>query len=120
MEDNWNNVELSNISRRKSYTLNHEFDSNEKYTYNNNVNETSPQTKAAKEELSNGAATIVCAVANSTNDSSNILKPGSDIKPKVTVENVECILRRLYGITIGEMKELISYDDKNYFIKEDA
>lgn len=98
MDDTWNNVELTNISRRKSYTLNHNFDSTTKYTLNNN-NEEEQTSKV--------------------NPSEECLQPGSDIKPKITNEQVESLLRRLYGITIGEIREMISYDDRNYFISED-
>lgn len=105
MDNTWNNVELTNMSRRKSYTLNHEYDA--KSAHKNNNNESLPT-----ESLSN--------TVQSTVDSSSTLKPGSNIKPKVTNEIVESLLRRLYGITIGEIKELISYDDRNYFVKEDV
>lgn len=56
--------------------------------------------------------------SNSPNKS-ELLQPGSNIKPKVTDENVESLVRRLYGITINEIKELISYDDRNYLIQPD-
>ena len=108
MDDTWNNVELTNMSRRKSYTLNHEYDTNAKSAYNNNNNE-SLKTESNSKDV------------QSMNDlSSTTLKPGSDIKPKVTNEIVESLLRRLYGITIEEIKELISYDDRNYLVKEDV
>ncbi|XP_023296880.2 hydroxylysine kinase [Lucilia cuprina] len=106
MDDTWNNVELTNMSRRKSYTLNHEYDANAKFAYNNNNNECVPNDTKQGETI------------NNTNGSTS-LQPGSDIKPKVNNEIVESLLRRLYGITIGEMKEMISYDDRNYLIKED-
>lgn len=109
MDDTWNNVELTNMSRRKSYTLNHEYDANAKFTYNNNNEETIPKNSNQVEATTqNGSASP-----------SSTLQPGSDIKPKVDNEIVESLLRRLYGITIGEIKELISYDDRNYLVKED-
>ncbi|XP_005182629.1 hydroxylysine kinase [Musca domestica] len=109
MDDTWNNVELTSISRRKSYTLNHSYDSSSKYSaFNNNENEKPSQD----EEPSSTAQTV-----NGTDQ--KCLQPGSDIKPNVANEQVESLLRRLFGITIGEMKELLAYDDRNYFIKED-
>ncbi|TMW54879.1 hypothetical protein DOY81_000112 [Sarcophaga bullata] len=108
MDDTWNNVELTNMSRRKSYTLNHEYDTNTKSAYNNNNNESLPAESNSEE------------VQNTNGSSFSTLKPGSDIKPKVTIEIVESLLRRLYGITIDEIKELISYDDRNYLVKEDV
>uniref|UniRef100_A0A1A9ZD01 Hydroxylysine kinase n=1 Tax=Glossina pallidipes TaxID=7398 RepID=A0A1A9ZD01_GLOPL len=103
MADTWNNVELSNISRRKSYTLNHDYDATSKDSNNHN-NSNKMQTNEEVIEPPPEAMT---------------LKPGSSIKPKVTNDNVESLLRRLYGVTIGEIRELISYDDRNYFVKED-
>lgn len=109
MDDTWNNVELTNMSRRKSYTLNHEYDANAKITYNNNNDESLPTNKNASEEQPSQNSSL----------SSATLEPGSDIKPKVSNELVESLLRRLYGITVAEVKELISYDDRNFLIKED-
>ncbi|KAM7351750.1 hydroxylysine kinase isoform 1-T3 [Cochliomyia hominivorax] len=110
MDDAWNNVELTNMSRRKSYTLNHDYDANAKFSYNNNNNETLPKDDKQGEEMAN---------TNGSSLSSRTLQPGSDITPKVDNEIVESLLRRLYGITIGDIKELISYDDRNYLVKED-
>ncbi|XP_061398197.1 hydroxylysine kinase [Musca vetustissima] len=110
MDDTWNNVELTNISRRKSYTLNHSYDSTSKYSaFNNNENEKPLQDTGSSStgQNTNGGSEDKC------------LQPGSDIKPNVPIEQVESLLRRLFGITIGEIKELISYDDRNYYIKED-
>uniref|UniRef100_A0A1B0G066 Hydroxylysine kinase n=1 Tax=Glossina morsitans morsitans TaxID=37546 RepID=A0A1B0G066_GLOMM len=103
MADTWNNVELSNISRRKSYTLNHDYDATSKDSNNHN----SSNKKEKNEEVIEPPPEAVT------------LEPGSSIKPKVTNDNVESLLRRLYGVTIGEITELISYDDRNYFVKED-
>lgn len=47
------------------------------------------------------------------------LKPGSNIRPIVTEEDVRKLAERLYGIIILEMCELDSYDDKNYLIQAD-
>lgn len=108
MDDTWNNVELTNISRRASYTLNHEYDANAKYTHNNN----NINNNYKNEGIINNSNQKEIA-------SSSTLQPGSDIKPKVTNEIVETLLRRLYGITIGEIKEFISYDDRNFYVQED-
>ena len=48
-----------------------------------------------------------------------MLKPGSQIKPIVTAEDVNKLAQRLYGIVVAEMKELNAYDDINYLIKPD-
>ncbi|XP_050320437.1 hydroxylysine kinase [Bactrocera neohumeralis] len=106
--EQWNNVELTSL-RKKSYTLNHEYDLANKCVVANN-----------NSDASNAADNNV----NDNNDSNNankseLLQPGSNIKPKVTAENVESLVRRLYGITINEIKELISYDDRNYLIQPD-
>ncbi|XP_014090489.1 hydroxylysine kinase [Bactrocera oleae] len=106
--EQWNNVELTSL-RKKSYTLNHEYDLANKCIVVN-----------SKSDASNTADNNV----NDNNDSNNanqskLLQPGSNIKPKVTAENVESLVRRLYGITINEIKELISYDDRNYLIQPD-
>uniref|UniRef100_A0A1A9UL53 Hydroxylysine kinase n=1 Tax=Glossina austeni TaxID=7395 RepID=A0A1A9UL53_GLOAU len=103
MADTWNNVELSNISRRKSYTLNHDYDATSKDSNNHN----NSNKKETNEEVIEPPPEAIT------------LEPGSSIKPKVTNDNVESLLRRLYGVTIGEITELISYDDRNYFVKED-
>ncbi|XP_054745161.1 hydroxylysine kinase [Anastrepha obliqua] len=102
MEEQWNNVELTTL-RKKSYTLNHKYDLVNKCVVENSNSEESTDNKGD---------------ANNTNQS-DVLKPGSNIKPKVTTENVESLARRLYGITINNMKELISYDDRNYLIQPD-
>ncbi|XP_059613237.1 hydroxylysine kinase [Phlebotomus argentipes] len=50
---------------------------------------------------------------------SEILKPGTKIKPTISEKEVEKLAERLYGITVLEISELISYDDRNFFINED-
>jgi len=94
--EQWNNVELNNLAK-KSYTLNHEFD----------------LTKKKVEPISDSNGDT------KPESSSEVLKPGSNIKPQVKLGDVESLVRRLYGITINEIKELISYDDRNYLIQED-
>uniref|UniRef100_A0A6P4FR98 Hydroxylysine kinase n=1 Tax=Drosophila rhopaloa TaxID=1041015 RepID=A0A6P4FR98_DRORH len=101
--EQWNNVELTNMSK-KSYTLNHAYDAAEKLNKENNATP------------SNGNGTI----ADDQAVDGDLLKPGSDVRPKVEPDDVESLLRRLYGITIGEVKEIIAYDDRNFFVKEDS
>ncbi|XP_030384593.1 hydroxylysine kinase [Scaptodrosophila lebanonensis] len=98
--EQWNNVELTNMSK-KSYTLNHEYDGAQRLNKEN-----APPTQTAS--------------STEPSPQCDLLQPGSDIKPKIKPEDVETLVRRLYGITISEIKELISYDDRNYFIKEDS
>uniref|UniRef100_A0A6P4EDZ6 Uncharacterized protein LOC108042577 n=1 Tax=Drosophila rhopaloa TaxID=1041015 RepID=A0A6P4EDZ6_DRORH len=100
--EQWNNVELTNMSK-KSYTLNHAYDAAEKLNKENNATP------------SNGNGTI----ADDQAVDGDLLKPGSDVRPKVEPDDVESLLRRLYGITISEVKEIIAYDDRNFFAKED-
>lgn len=110
--EQWNNVELTSITK-KSYTLNHDYDDAEKLNQNQNKANNGETTSSTSSPSKNG---------NTTEESSSsdvVLQPGSDIKPKVRAEDVEPLVRRLYGITVSEQKELISYDDRNYLIKED-
>jgi len=101
--EQWNNVELTNMSK-KSYTLNHAYDAAEKLNKEN----------TAKSSNGNGTS-----ADESTAADGDLLKPGSDVRPKVEPEDVESLLRRLYGITISEVKEIVAYDDRNFFVKED-
>lgn len=48
-----------------------------------------------------------------------ILEPGQQIKPQISEEIAKVILKEKYGITVKEIRELNSYDDKNYLIKTD-
>lgn len=48
-----------------------------------------------------------------------VLEPGKQIKPKIDEEGVKLLVERLYGISVLEMVELNSYDDRNYKIVED-
>ncbi|XP_037960289.1 hydroxylysine kinase [Teleopsis dalmanni] len=105
--EKWNNVELNDLSK-KSYTLNHAYDGIPKTTKNNNIDANN----------TNGSENGSDAPPVNANESA-VLKPGSDIKPKVDVSIVEGLVRRLYGITTSEIKEIISYDDRNYYIQED-
>ncbi|XP_053659044.1 hydroxylysine kinase [Anopheles marshallii] len=48
------------------------------------------------------------------------LKPGSQIRPVVSEEEVHKLAERLYGIIVLEMCELDSYDDRNFMIQADS
>ncbi|CAD7079448.1 unnamed protein product [Hermetia illucens] len=52
--------------------------------------------------------------------SGQVLKPGAKIRPEVTTLEVEKLAQRLYGITVFTIKELVSYDDRNFLITEDT
>ena len=47
-------------------------------------------------------------------------QPGEIIKPPVTKEEATRLIRDLYGMNAASLKELNSYDDKNYFFKPDG
>lgn len=47
-------------------------------------------------------------------ETSVILQPGSDITPKITIEDSKKLLEKLYGLKCKSIIELIAYDDKNY------
>lgn len=102
MEEQWNNVELSDLSKSKSYTLNHQYDG---LTPVNNTKDNSEETKELRDK--------------DDMDQSAILKPGSKIKPNIQIEVVEKLVRRLYGITTNSIQDSISYDDRNFIITED-
>ncbi|XP_020803137.1 uncharacterized protein LOC110179881 [Drosophila serrata] len=112
--EQWNNVELTNMSK-KSYTLNHEYDAAAKLNKENT--KPSANGNGTSSEQQPPAAATSEAVPDSSSD---LLQPGSDVKPKVEPDDVESLLRRLYGITISEVKEIVAYDDRNFFIKEDS
>uniref|UniRef100_A0A182QZM0 Hydroxylysine kinase n=1 Tax=Anopheles farauti TaxID=69004 RepID=A0A182QZM0_9DIPT len=48
------------------------------------------------------------------------LKPGSQIRPTVTEDEIRKLAERLYGIIVLEMCELDSYDDRNFMIQADS
>ena len=53
-------------------------------------------------------------------DSSVMLQPGQIIRPQTTEENARELIQELYGMTVTWLKELVSYDDRNYWVKVDA
>ncbi|XP_068140178.1 hydroxylysine kinase [Drosophila tropicalis] len=106
--EQWNNVELTNMSKSKSYTLNHEYDDAERLNKEN-------QLTSNGNAIGNGNGET-----NHNKQQNKVLEPGSEIKPTVHLEDVESLVRRLYGISINEVKELKAYDDRNYLILEDG
>lgn len=48
-----------------------------------------------------------------------ILKPGTKIRPLVTIDDARKLAERLYGIVAKDISELISYDDRNFLIHAD-
>lgn len=55
---------------------------------------------------------------NADNDD-GILKPGTKIRPVMDAEDARKLAERLYGIVASEIKELVSFDDRNFLIKAD-
>lgn len=45
-----------------------------------------------------------------------VLKPGQQIKPYVPNEVVHQLVKKLYNLEVSSVKELNSYDDKNFYI----
>ena len=45
-----------------------------------------------------------------------MLKPGQQIKPEVTTEDVHHLVHKFYNLEVVSVKELNSYDDRNFFI----
>lgn len=46
-----------------------------------------------------------------------LLKPGQQIKPYVPNEVIHQLVKKLYNLEVLSMKELNSYDDKNFHIQ---
>lgn len=101
-------MELSDLSKsKKPFTINNSL--NGRYT---SLNVERPVT-IDMEEID------IQTVETNGNGNGDIIQPGSDIKPKVTVADVEKLVERLYGIVVIDIKELRAYDDRNYLIQED-
>ncbi len=47
----------------------------------------------------------------------NILQPGQIIRPQVTEEQAVSLVECLYGLKVTSIKQMNSYDDRNYYIK---
>lgn len=61
----------------------------------------------------------------STEEKSNVssgdmLQPGLIIRPQMTEKTAIHLVKTLYGLTVRSIKELNSYDDKNYLVQVDA
>lgn len=52
-------------------------------------------------------------------DHTAILRPGARIRPDVGVAQARTLAERLYGIVAADVKELLSYDDRNFLIRPD-
>lgn len=48
---------------------------------------------------------------------SEVLQPGAQIKPVLSVEEAKKLVEHLFGICAVKIKELDAYDDKNYYIE---
>lgn len=46
-----------------------------------------------------------------------LLKPGQKIKPPVGPNDVPSLVNRIYALNVIQVKELNSYDDRNFYIK---
>jgi hydroxylysine kinase len=53
-------------------------------------------------------------------DSVQTLKPGQVIRPNLTSDGAVILATDLYGLRINKIKELNSYDDKNFLIIPDV
>lgn len=73
----------------------------------------------AVEESKVAASAAADAPSTATTVYSDILKPGTKIRPVVTEEDAIKLAERLYGITTSEICPLISYDDRNFLIHVD-
>jgi hydroxylysine kinase len=50
-----------------------------------------------------------------------VLQPGQLIRPRMTSETATALIRRLYGFQpSGDVSELPSYDDRNYYVIVDG
>lgn len=59
--------------------------------------------------------------SDSANDAlSIILRPGAKVQAVISKEEVIHLAERLYGISTKDIKELNSYDDKNFLIGVDT
>lgn len=99
-------MELSDLSKsKKPFTINNSL--NGRYTSLNVEQPTAIDMEA-----------IDIQTVESNGNSCNF-HLSSNIKPKVTMADVEKMVERLYGIVVKDIKELQAYDDRNYLILED-
>jgi hypothetical protein len=45
-----------------------------------------------------------------------LLKPGQQIKPSISAEEVCTLVNRFFNLTVNSIKELNSYDDRSYYV----
>ena len=55
-------------------------------------------------------------MGDSNTSGSTMLQPGQSIRPCVTPEQARALIERLYGLQVTRIKELVSYDDRNFHI----
>jgi len=48
---------------------------------------------------------------------SEVLQPGVQIRPILSVQEAKELATKIYGISVESINELEAYDDKNYQIK---
>lgn len=53
----------------------------------------------------------------SQEDAPGVLQPGQVIRPVMDEENAKTLARKLFGLTVTSIKELNSYDDKNFHLQ---
>jgi len=49
-----------------------------------------------------------------------MLQPGQTIRPKLCEQTAISLIESLFGLQVRTIKELNSYDDRNYFITVDS
>jgi hydroxylysine kinase len=50
-------------------------------------------------------------------EASTTLQPGQSIKPNLSLEEAKELIKEHFGQDVSSIKELNSYDDKNYYVK---
>ena len=50
-------------------------------------------------------------------EKSTMLQPGQQIRPQTNTTIAINLIKQLYGLTVTRIKELMSYDDRNYFVE---
>ncbi|XP_042884906.1 hydroxylysine kinase-like [Penaeus japonicus] len=58
----------------------------------------------------------MCAMAEAS-DAHGLLEPGQIIRPMLKKADVPALVAKVYGLSVVSVKELNSYDDKNYLIQ---
>ncbi|XP_050691555.1 hydroxylysine kinase-like [Eriocheir sinensis] len=56
----------------------------------------------------------------SQEDAPGVLQPGQVIRPVMDEENAKTLARKLFGLTVTSIKELNSYDDKNFHLQVES